>query len=75
MLLMGFNGLFTRLDAEFGQLLSSVTIMDFPEAWGKVDAIREARALQVNIGDYYGQALINARALQVNVGDVQALIH
>lgn len=47
MLLMGFDGLFTRLDTEFSQLLSCVSAIDIPEAWGKVDAVCQARALQV----------------------------
>ena len=47
MLLMGFDGLFTRLDTEFSQLLSCVSAIDIPDAWGKVDAVCQARALQV----------------------------
>ena len=45
MLLMGFDGLFTRLDTEFSQLLSCVSAIDIPESWGKVDAVCQARAL------------------------------
>ncbi|XP_076458807.1 serine/threonine-protein kinase SMG1-like [Babylonia areolata] len=48
MLLMGFDGLFTRLDSEFNQLLSCVSTIHIPDAWGKVDAVREARALQLS---------------------------
>lgn len=50
MLLMGFDGLFTRLDSEFAQLLACVSVLEIPDAWRKVDAIREARTLQVNLG-------------------------
>lgn len=48
MLLMGFDGLFTRLDSEFTQLLSCVSNLHIPDAWGKVDAVREARTLQLS---------------------------
>lgn len=47
MLLMGFDGLFTRLDTEFSQLLSCVSAIDIPEAWGKVDTVCQASTLQV----------------------------
>ncbi|KAL8580399.1 hypothetical protein ACOMHN_020876 [Nucella lapillus] len=48
MLLMGFDGLFTRLDSEFTQLLACVSKLHIPDAWGKVDAVREARTLQLS---------------------------
>ena len=47
MLLMGFDGLFTRLDTEFNQLLSCLSAIEIPDSWGKVDAVCQARALQV----------------------------
>ena len=47
MLLMGFDGLFTRLDDEFGTLLECVDMMQVPEVWKKVDVVREAKSLQV----------------------------
>ena len=49
MLLMGFDGLFTCFDTEIDHLMSGIVSLDFPDSWAKVDAIREARALQVNI--------------------------
>ena len=48
MLLMGFNGLFTQLDADFTIILDQVAQLNMPDTWRKVDVIREARALQVN---------------------------
>lgn len=45
--MMCFDGLFTRVDAEFNQLLLCVAQLDIPESWKKVDAVREARSLQV----------------------------
>ena len=47
MLLMGFNGLFTRLDADFTAMLEATGTLDLPDTWRKVDVIREARGLQV----------------------------
>ena len=47
MLLMGFNGLFTRLDDEFTNLLEAVDAINVPDIWKKVDAVREARSMQV----------------------------
>lgn len=47
MLLMGFNGLFTRLDDEFRTLLECMDMMKVPDVWKKVDVIREAKSLQV----------------------------
>lgn len=47
MLLMGFNGLFTRLDDEFHTVLECVDTMSVPDVWKKVDVIREAKSLQV----------------------------
>ena len=49
MLLMGFNGLFTRLDDEFTNLLEAVDAINVPNIWKKVDAVREARSMQVLI--------------------------
>ena len=47
MLLMGFNGLFTRLDDEFSSMLETVDGLNVPDIWKKVDAVREARSMQV----------------------------
>lgn len=51
MLLMGFNGLFTRLDDEFHTVLACVDTMSVPDVWKKVDVIREAKSLQVSSVD------------------------
>ena len=48
MLLMGFNGLFTRLDDDFTNLLEAMDAINVPDIWKKVDAVREARSMQVN---------------------------
>ena len=47
MLLMGFNGLFTRLEDEFTRLLEAMDAVQIPDTWKKVDAVREAKAMQV----------------------------
>lgn len=47
MLLMGFNGLFTRLEDEFTDLMESMDSLEVPDVWRKVDAVREGRSMQV----------------------------
>ncbi|KAJ8319497.1 hypothetical protein KUTeg_004588 [Tegillarca granosa] len=46
MLLMGFNGLFTRLEDEFTDLMESMDSLEVPDVWRKVDAVREGRSMQ-----------------------------
>ncbi|KAH3864467.1 hypothetical protein DPMN_027485, partial [Dreissena polymorpha] len=48
MLLMGFNGLFTRLEEEFSSLLESVDSLQVPSMWRKVDVVKEAKSLQLS---------------------------
>ncbi|KAL4241086.1 Serine/threonine-protein kinase smg1 [Mactra antiquata] len=48
MLLMGFNGLFIRLDDKFSALLECVDMLQVPDIWKKVDVIREAKSLQLS---------------------------
>ena len=47
MLLMGFNGLFTRLGSDFDTMLERIQKIQVPDIWRKVDVIKEARALKV----------------------------
>lgn len=49
MLLMGFNGLFTRLEDEFTGLMEAMDSLKVPEVWRKVDAVREGKAMQVHV--------------------------
>lgn len=39
MLLMGFNGLFDKLNIEFGDLVNSLTNLDIPSSWRKLDQV------------------------------------
>ncbi|KAH9498432.1 Serine/threonine-protein kinase smg1 [Bulinus truncatus] len=48
MLLIGFNGLFTRLEADFAELLDSVESLEVPTVWKKVDTVREAKSMQLS---------------------------
>lgn len=48
MLLMGFNGLFTRLEDEFTGLMEAMDSLKVPEVWRKVDAVREGKAMQLS---------------------------
>lgn len=51
MLLMGFNGLFTRLEDEFTDLMEAIDDLRVPDVWRKVDAVREGKSMQV--GDVF----------------------
>ncbi|KAK3583612.1 hypothetical protein CHS0354_039435 [Potamilus streckersoni] len=48
MLLMGFNGLFARLESEFTELMDSMDFIQVPDAWRKVDLVREAKSMQLS---------------------------
>ncbi|XP_062590366.1 serine/threonine-protein kinase SMG1-like isoform X1 [Saccostrea cucullata] len=48
MLLMGFNGLFTRLEEEFTGLMEAMDSLLVPDVWRKVDAVREGKAMQLS---------------------------
>ncbi|XP_044735996.1 serine/threonine-protein kinase SMG1 isoform X2 [Chrysoperla carnea] len=49
MLLMGFNGLFDKLNVESNTLISTFNSLDIPSCWKKVDQYREAKALSAPI--------------------------
>lgn len=49
MLLMGFSGLFSRLEADFAELLDNMQSLDVPAVWKKVDTVREAKSMQVRM--------------------------
>jgi len=47
MLLMGFAGMFSRLDADFAALLDTVSSLQTIDVYKKADLVREAAMLQV----------------------------
>lgn len=47
MLLMGFAGMFSRLDTDFASLLGAMTTIKVNESWRKVETIKEAIRLKV----------------------------
>ena len=50
MLLMGFNGLFLQLEADFTAMLDATTRLRLPDDWMTVvDVLSEASALQVRL--------------------------
>lgn len=65
MLLMGFNGLFTRLEEEFASLLESVDSLQVPSMWRKVDVIKEAKSLQVSKFSMFGSSGANVFMLSM----------
>ncbi|XP_015127883.1 serine/threonine-protein kinase SMG1 [Diachasma alloeum] len=49
MLLMGFNGLFEKLQIEANALISTLGSLDIPACWKKIDQIREAKEIAAPI--------------------------
>ncbi|XP_076649018.1 serine/threonine-protein kinase Smg1 isoform X2 [Halictus rubicundus] len=49
MLLMGFNGLFEKLQMEGNALIGTLSTLDIPAAWRKIDQIREAKEMSAPI--------------------------
>ncbi len=49
MLLMGFSGLFTRLENDFSDMLDAISAVQLPDVWKKVDRVKEAGAIRVYI--------------------------
>jgi len=49
MLLMGFAGMFSRLDADFTALVNAATAVHIPDKYKKADLVREAAMLQVSL--------------------------
>lgn len=47
MFLMGFNGLFIRLEDEFIGLMEVMDLFKVSEVWRKVDVVREGKVMQV----------------------------
>ncbi len=47
MLLMGFSGLFTRLENDFSDMLDAISAVQLPDVWKKVDRVKEAGAIRV----------------------------
>lgn len=48
MLLMGFNGLFERLQHDAAKLTLALSSLTTPPAWGRLDHLHKARALTVS---------------------------
>lgn len=49
MLLMGFNGLFEKLQMEGNALVATLSALDIPLNWKKIDQIREAKEMSAPI--------------------------
>lgn len=49
MLLMGFNGLFEKLQMEGNALIATLSTLDIPPSWRKIDQIREAKEMSAPI--------------------------
>lgn len=49
MLLMGFNGLFDKLDSEFNNLISILCNLEVPACWRKLDQVKDAKTLSALI--------------------------
>ncbi|XP_005098211.1 serine/threonine-protein kinase SMG1 [Aplysia californica] len=60
MLLMGFNGLFTRLESDFAELLDGMESLDVPVVWKKVDTVREAKSMQLSTFNETTRPILNS---------------
>ncbi|KOC68709.1 Serine/threonine-protein kinase SMG1 [Habropoda laboriosa] len=49
MLLMGFNGLFEKLQMEGNGLIATLSTLEIPHSWRKIDQIREAKEMSAPI--------------------------
>ncbi|XP_012271718.1 serine/threonine-protein kinase SMG1 isoform X2 [Orussus abietinus] len=49
MLLMGFNGLFEKLQVEGNALVATLSTLDVPQCWRKIDQVREAKEMAAPI--------------------------
>ncbi|CAK9817618.1 Serine/threonine-protein kinase SMG1 [Anthophora quadrimaculata] len=49
MLLMGFNGLFEKLQMEGNALIATLSTLEIPHSWRKIDQIREAKEMSAPI--------------------------
>ncbi|XP_014676456.1 PREDICTED: serine/threonine-protein kinase SMG1-like [Priapulus caudatus] len=56
MLLMGFNGLFTRLSDVHAEVAAAFTELEPPPLWRKIDVVREARGLQMCV---FGEEILS----------------
>lgn len=59
MLLMGFNGLFDKLNLEFSNLINSLSNMDIPPSWRKLDQVKQARTLAAPIFNTQVKAVLD----------------
>ncbi|CAH0546905.1 unnamed protein product [Brassicogethes aeneus] len=49
MLLMGFNGLFEKLSQEMNNLVSTLSDLETPKSWKKIDQVKEAKSISAHI--------------------------
>ncbi|XP_025837692.1 serine/threonine-protein kinase SMG1 [Agrilus planipennis] len=59
MLLMGFNGLFEKLSLEFDTLIGSITSLDIPPCWKKLDQVRDAKCIAAPIYNERCKAILD----------------
>ena len=59
MLLMGFHGLFTRLEGDMATLLEAHAALAPPESWRKLDLVAEARSMQVGVVENVMQIILS----------------
>lgn len=59
MLLMGFNGLFDKLQVDSYNLTSNLSTLETPPCWRKIDQIKEAKALSAPIFNDQTRSLLD----------------
>ncbi|XP_047110312.1 serine/threonine-protein kinase SMG1 [Schistocerca piceifrons] len=58
MLLMGFNGLFEKLQLDGNALVATLETLDTPVSWRKVDQIRDAKAMSAPVFKEQARAVL-----------------
>ncbi|KAL5019170.1 hypothetical protein ScPMuIL_004892 [Solemya velum] len=75
MLLMGFNGLFTQLDNEFAELLEAFDALRVPDVWRKVDAVRDAKSMQLSSFSMSTQGMLSSMFFVKRLQAMQEFFH
>lgn len=59
MLLMGFNGLFEKLNQELNNLVATIGTIDIPTSWRKLDQVKEAKSIAAHVFHPQVKALLD----------------
>ncbi|GLH00101.1 Serine/threonine-protein kinase ATR [Gryllus bimaculatus] len=71
MLLMGFNGLFEKLQLEGAALVTALETIETPPSWKKVDQVREAKSLSAPVFSDRTRAVLDSIFLLKRLQTIQ----